>query len=105
MINMVHYYPVNIRRSSFHVTGKTLPVTSETAEKIESFRFLPTGWHFGEGGPADEIAIASAEEMLGVFIQNGVVDTGAFPGVAGEVMVTAYIDSHYVEAIAETDGS
>jgi hypothetical protein len=98
-------YYTNVRKLPFHLTGKALPVVTETARKIDSFRHLPKGWHYGEGGPAQESAASAAEAILWVFALAEVSDTGAFPGAHGEVMVTAYVDSHYLEAIAETDGS
>jgi hypothetical protein len=94
-----------VRKLPIHLTGKALPVVTETARKIDSFRYLPKGWHYGEGGPAQEAAAASAEAILWVFALSEISDTGAFPGAHGEVMVTAYVDSHYLEAIAEIDGS
>ena len=103
MLNVSYY--ASVRKLPFHLTGKALPVITETARKIDSFRHLPEGWHYGEGGPAQESAAAAAESILWVFALAEVSDTGAFPGAHGEVMVTAYVDSHYLEAIAETDGS
>jgi hypothetical protein len=103
MLNTAYYS--NIFRSPFHLTGKALPVITETARKIDSFRHLPRGWHYGAGGPATESAASSAESILWILGLAGVTDTGAFPGADGEVMVTAYVDSYYVEAIAETNGS
>jgi hypothetical protein len=94
-----------VQRSSFYLTGTAMPVLGETYQKIDSFRLLPKGWHYGEGGPAEESAASAAEAILWAFALEGVSDTSAFPGANGEVMVTAYVDSHYLEAIAETDGS
>jgi hypothetical protein len=49
--------------------------------------------------------IAAAESILWTLVLEGMSDTNAFPGISGEVMVTAYSDGHYIEAIVENDGS
>ena len=104
MLNAAHY--VNHWRQHFYVTGIAVPTpVLNTAQKIDSFRHFPKGWHYGEGEPALEIAARIAEHILWEFAKGGASDTEAFPGTSGEVMVTAYIGSHYLEAIAESDGS
>lgn len=86
-------------------SGPPLPALPKTVEKIASFRHLRLGWHYGEGGPIDESVIYAAAGFFWQFFLRGFNDADAFPGAHGEVMVTAYEGDHYVEVIAETDGS
>lgn len=61
-----------------------------TPDKIRSFGHLAPGWHYGNGGPAAsdivELALAAEKMLRGA----GYPETGAFPGVDGEIQVTGY---------------
>jgi hypothetical protein len=76
-----------------------------TELKIQGFKELESGWHYGEGisfGQAvtdDAIALIKEANHLGFY------ETDAFPGVNGEIMVTIYFKSHYLEFIVEPNGS
>jgi hypothetical protein len=76
-----------------------------TMMKIQSFENLALGWNYGEGGPIDPSVIRGAISILLKFSLTGLTDTDAFPGINGEVMVTAYERDHYLEAIVESNGS
>jgi hypothetical protein len=76
-----------------------------TMRKIQSFEKLALGWNYGQGGPVDPTVIRGAITVLLKFSLAGLNDTDAFPGLNGEVMVTAYEGDHYLEAILENDGS
>ncbi|PZV13427.1 MAG: hypothetical protein DCF20_15465 [Pseudanabaena sp.] len=76
-----------------------------TEKKINSFRTLPVGWHYGSG-------IAPLAKVLDLAIQlnqfaglMGFEATDAFPGIDGEVMLTVYDGDIYLEFSIEVDGS
>lgn len=74
-----------------------------TAAKIRAFADLQPGWHFGSGrGPSPE-AISGALFLNGALVQSGIVNTNAFPGVSGEVQVSAYSGDSYIELIVNPD--
>jgi hypothetical protein len=82
-----------------------LAASADTATKILSFGQLPVGWHYGEGGPINRNIINTAIALFWQFFWPRFTDTDAFPGVDGEIMVTAYEGNHYVEVIVEADGT
>jgi hypothetical protein len=104
MLNRAIYY-VGSSGARRNLTGGSITATVETAKKIASFCNLAVGWHYGDGGPVSQPTIAAAESILWTLVLEGISDTNAFPGINGEVMVTAYSDGHYIEAIVENDGS
>ena len=78
---------------------------NETAKKIQSFRNLPEGWHYGSGHPPTSEMMAKAIAYENFYQLLGFVKTGAFPGVDGEIMVTAYHGEHCLELTIELDGT
>ena len=76
---------------------------SATAAKIESFRLLPKGWHYGQGGPLRVDVVNKALEIDSYYRQLGFTATDAFPGADGEIMLTTYRGSHCIETIISTD--
>jgi len=78
---------------------------SQTAQKIENFRQLPVGWHFGSGVPPTGDTIQKAIALNRVAAQVGFTKTNAFPGVDGEIQITLYDDSVYLEFTIESDGT
>jgi hypothetical protein len=76
-----------------------------TAEKVLSFGSLRPGWHYGEGVAPKQKAIEAALTIFWQFYFAGFEDTDAFPGIDGEIMVTAYHGDHYLEVLVETDGT
>lgn len=76
---------------------------SATAAKIESFRLLPVGWHYGQGGPLSVDVANRALQIDSYYRQLGFSTTDAFPGADGEIMLTAYRGSHCIETIISTD--
>jgi hypothetical protein len=85
--------------------GEGLSATAKTAEKISSFANLPRGWHYGKGVPADPDTVRIATEYLLTFTELRFVETDAFPGADGEIMVSACRGKHCVEVTAEPDRS
>ena len=76
---------------------------SATAQKIASFRLLPVGWHYGQGGPLSDNAVNKALEIDSYYRQLGFTTTDAFPGADGELMITAYRGPHCIETVISRD--
>lgn len=76
-----------------------------TAAKVASFRNLPRGWHYGDGVPASEETAQTAKNLLLGMAHAGLWKTNAFPGIDGQMMVTAYHRNQYFEMSVEADGS
>jgi hypothetical protein len=72
-----------------------------TLDKINSFAFLPEGWHFGEGKAPSKEQINSAIKWYKRLRDRPFRKTNAFAGANGEIQLTAYHDQHYVELIIE----
>src|ERR1039458_7833127 len=79
--------------------------TPATVKKIQGFSYLQEGWHYGNGTPPTDLIIGQAISVNNLFIQVGLTTTNAFPGVDGEIMVTAYKDEYYIECIVEKNGN
>ena len=75
-----------------------------TAEKIRQFKELPVGWNYGEGVPPTEETISTALRLNIEVAAAGFKRTNAFPGENGEIQVTAYHQSIYLEMMIEPDG-
>jgi hypothetical protein len=80
------------------------PLTNAEA-KIRSFAKLPSGWHYGSGQPATLAMIAIALKWLRDLALLGFHESEAFPGEAGEIMITAYLGDHCIELTFELDGT
>jgi hypothetical protein len=78
---------------------------SATSAKIRSFAKLPAGWHYGRGVPPSDDVVARALSWYRLFQQLGFAETDAFPGVRGEIAVTAYEGDHYISVGIEPDGT
>lgn len=79
---------------------------STTIRKIEGFTKLPRGWHYGEGVPASRLSSRRAALLLSrPTMVLASVSTDAFPGINGEVQVTIYHGSTYLELTIEPNGS
>jgi hypothetical protein len=75
----------------------------QTAEKISSFRELPTGWHYGNGNAPSDETIQKALTLNSELALSGFSKTNAFPGIEGEIQVTAYHGPLYLEFTIEPD--
>jgi hypothetical protein len=84
--------------------GDALRVSTATAQKIASFSDLPTGWHYGQGGPIDQETIDRAIDLFWSMRLNDFTTTDAFPGANGEIQLTAYRDSHFIGIMIEPNG-
>ena len=84
--------------------ASTLEVTVQTLSKIKSFAKLPVGWHYGQGVPPSDITIARATILVIDAFLIGTIETNAFSGVDGEIQVTMYHDTSYLEFTIAPDG-
>lgn len=78
---------------------------NKTQEKLISFAYLPIGWNFNKGVPAQEAALKTAITLLEVLINSGFKDTDAFPAEDGSVMVSAYVGSDSYDFDVKVDGT
>lgn len=90
-------------RTAYHTT----PVSpaAPVAQKIRGFADLEPGWNFGEGLPLDNSVLEDAISLNAFAVDQGFVDTDAFPGPNGEVLLAIYHRRHYLEFIIEPDRS
>lgn len=82
----------------------TVP-SSYTISKINSFSTINNGWHYGRGRPPSASTISMAASVNNFLVQVGLTTTDAFPGIDGEIMVTAYLNDLYCECIVESNGT
>jgi hypothetical protein len=78
--------------------------SNKTANEIMDFTRLPKGWHYGRGGPISKRVCTWALQLNGEALARGYRTTEAFPGVDGEVMVSAYIRNHTLDFTIYPDG-
>lgn len=74
-------------------------------DKIQGFKKLPAGWHFGEGIAAHPVAVGHAIALAREAAKLGYTNIDAFPGSDGEVMVCAHFGRHRLDLTCETDGT
>lgn len=70
--------------------------------KLESFAYLKSGWHFGEGEPISKSLLDRAR----VLVANGAavgLHVDAFPGPDGSVAVAFHKGDECVEVVLNTD--
>ncbi len=77
----------------------------ETKEKIESFKALEKGWHFGEGIPAKPETAGAALSLLYLAARKGFDNFDAFPGVDGSVMLSIYKNGYNFECDFDSENS
>ena len=94
---------VYLTESPTFVAGTTTILPSEVEKKISSFANLPIGWDYGSGGPIPEDAIETALAWNRFMQSRGLLETDAFPGGDGEVVIAAGYGDHYFEIIVEPD--
>lgn len=73
-------------------------------QKLEKFRSLQFGWHYGSGAPISSNVIERAAEIYRTFRLVGFTRNDFFAGASGEVLATAYYRDNYVGVIIEPAG-
>lgn len=76
---------------------------SKTERKLLSFKNLPDGWNYGCGRAIEDDVYKCATILLQYVNQLGISKTDVFPGTDGDVCLTAYRFSHYIEMVVEVD--
>lgn len=75
-----------------------------TERKIQGFKKLENGWHYGEGVALEQSILDNAIALHQEAIRLAFFETDAFPGFNGEVMFTIYFENHYLEFTLEPNG-
>ena len=77
------------------------PDLYSTENKIKGFRELPRAWNFGKGHSPEDWTVETAIVLNSKARTLGFMETDAFPGTDGEIMVTIYFHNHYLEFTIE----
>lgn len=100
-----------------HFTSDTSNVTDlAVLKKIQFFSELKAGWHHGEGAEFSKDQINGASKVAGFVFALAGEEMDAFPGLDGEIMVTAYSknmcfevividEDHFTLLVEDEDGS
>jgi hypothetical protein len=78
---------------------------SNALAKIDGFLRLGKGWHYGAGSPASSALVGRAKLLINLFHSQGFANVDAFPGVDGEIMISAFENGHCIELTLELDGT
>lgn len=78
-------------------------MTSPVFLKIKDFETLRAGWCYGEGMQFSKQSIDSAMLVALSLLQHGFGQLDAFPGINGEIRVTAYDGDSYFEFTIDPD--
>ncbi len=76
-----------------------------TPLKLQSFRNLPVGWHYGQGVPLSEEVVDKAEQIYEQLMFLGFTRTNAFAGVDGDAQIAAYHREHHLSITIEPNMS
>jgi hypothetical protein len=76
----------------------------QIVKKVDSFSNLSNGWHYGQGVPPLTQVIDKAKKLNDLALRIGFKETNAFPGIDGEVQITAYFKNLYLEFTIPSDG-
>ena len=77
-------------------------MTSYVFFKIKDFLNLEQGWCYGESKTFTEKDTGIAEQIATHLLSSGFNNLDAFPGLNGEIRVTAYFKTHYLEFTLES---
>ena len=80
-------------------------MTSIALFKIKDFLNLKHGWCYGEGKLFTEKNANIAEQIITSLLSSGFDNLDAFPGLSGEIRVTAYFKTQYLEFTVENENS
>ena len=84
----------------FYTTDKT----SSMINKVNGFRKLTRGWHYGEGFAPDDNTINNAIDLLKIASSYGLQDSDAFPGIEGDILILLYSNNDILEFSFECSG-
>lgn len=89
--------------SEFRIFGSIDHYPSNAARKLAEFKNLPEGWNYGCGVPIRNDVFERATILQEHIEELLISKTDAFPGSDGDVCITAYHFSHYLEVTVEVD--
>jgi hypothetical protein len=78
---------------------------SNALAKVDGFLRLGEGWYYGAGSPASSALVGRAKLLINLFHRQGFANVDAFPGVDGEIMLSAFENGHCIELTLELDGT
>ncbi len=67
-----------------------MPKIEKVLQKLDSFKNLKAGWHYGDGVPVSQKFVDHASNFLQNASLEGIERFNAFPGVEGEVHITIH---------------
>ncbi len=82
-----------------------MPTINQTINKIYQFAELPTGWHYGDGGPIDQKMIERAHEFLLTASGLDIDEVNAFPGIDGQIELIIYNGNLTTAFVFEEDNT
>ena len=71
--------------------------------KLQTFLTLAPGWSYGEGGPISTQVVDRPQRLIFASMRCGFDKFDAFPGLNGELAVSIYAGSGYLELLLESD--
>jgi len=80
-----------------------MPNIKETINKVESFKILQKGWHFGEGDAISDDYVKVGTVFLQFAELMGTQKANAFPGENGELQIAFYQDNKFLEITIEAN--
>ena len=87
------------------VVRSSIPAqSSRELIKLATFSELPSGWHYGSGGPISADVIDNARKIYRFYRLVGFSRTNFFAGADGDVLATAYHLDHYLGVDIEPTG-
>lgn len=78
---------------------------SETQLKMDAFKDLKPGWHYGQGHSPSEALIQKAKAIAKMLQMEFFCLVDTFLGIEGEIQVTAYPGQYFIEVNLLNDGN
>ncbi|MCK7581734.1 MAG: ATP-binding protein [Chromatiales bacterium] len=78
-------------------------LSAPTLLKLDDFKAFDAGWCYGDGLKFPDEVILLSKQVIIDLIKNGFNKTDVFPGLSGEIRVTAYVRNHYLEFTVENN--
>jgi hypothetical protein len=95
---------MKVMANTAFITFKAAPKDDPTIKKIKEFGAFEAGWSGEEGEAFSKSQIDRALSVHELMQQNGYSATDAFPGLTGEIAVTAYKDNYFLQFVVEKQG-
>ena len=82
-----------------------LPNIDPIIRQILSLKFLPDGWHYGEGRGAERTTVDAALRAYRAFQQRGITRIEVFPDVDGGILLSGYYEDETIEILCGPKGN